>query len=1060
MPLRQVFASLEKQTGVSFFFNYAILNSEKLITLDVKNVTLEEVLKRVLKDENLDYFRMGKTIFIVKKQITREEVDSAKSRMSDIRGIVLNQDGEALAGATVAIRNGKKATLTDEKGGFLLKNVAAGTVLEITYLGYQKQEIEVTSSSTLRIVMSVASNKLDEAQVIAYGNTTERQSTGNISLVKGADIAKQPVQNPLLALEGRVPGLVITQSTGLPGTGVKVLIEGQNSMVRGNDPFYVIDGVPYNSLLLPNLGNILGVSGINTTSNGNPLSYINSSDIESIEILKDAAATSIYGSRAANGAILITTKKGKAGQTRVDLNFQDGVGQVGHKMSLLNTPQYLEMRHEALRNDGISAPASTDYDINGFWDSTRYTDWQKVLIGGTTQYTDAQGSVSGGTTLMQYLVGGSYHRETSVYPGSFSDQKGSVHFSLNNTTANQRFKFQFTGSYLIDNNQLPNNDLTLYALSTAPDAPVLKNPDGSANWMPNASGTSTWINPLSFLYNTYQNKTNNLISNAILDYSIFSGLNVKANLGYTNIESNEILAVPLISTAPESRPTANRRATYEQNNGSSWLVEPQLNYKHILGEGKLDVLIGMTIQQNLGTGQAVQGSGYNSDLVLNSVISAATLYPVSSTYVQYKYNAGFGRINYNWKDKFILDLSARRDGSSRFGSANQFHNFEAAGAAWVFSQENFIRKELPFISFGKLRGSYGTTGNDQIGDYLFLNLYNPVGVTYQGATGLTPAGLTNPYLQWEQTEKLQFGLDLGFLSDRILVNANYYHNQSSNQLLSYALPIITGWPAVVRNFPATVENTGYEGALTTVNIRSRKFSWTTNINFTVPQNKLVSFPNLATSSYASTYVIGKPITTTMVYRSAGVNPTTGIFQFIDAHGNVTTNPNYSTDRTVLINTASTLYGGFENSFQFEGLELDVLFQFVKQRAKTYFFGNLPGRVNLNQPTTVLNRWQKPGDVAANQRFNSNLSVLTPFNDELQSNAAYKDGSYARLKNLSISWQLPQAWRERAHLKACRVYLQGQNLITFTHYKGLDPETLSTSTLPPLRVVTAGIQLGL
>ena len=1077
VPLQAVFASIEKQTGLSFFFNYSVIKDAKPVTLDIHDIPLDDAIREVLKGQNMDFYRTGKTIFIIKKSNGNNVGDAISNDLSpvkqmDIKGRVTTQQDEPLAGATVTVKNGKKGAITDRLGYFEIKNVRGDAILEITYAGYQRLEVTIKGDELISVRMTLANNTLDNVQVIAYGQTTQRLSTGDISTVNSADIEKQPVDNPLLALEGRVPGLFITQSTGLSGSGITVQIQGQNSIQNGNNPFYVIDGVPYVSELLPNLGGILQNSQANTkfaanSQAGNPLSYINPADIESISVLKDADATAIYGSRAANGAILITTKKGKAEQARVDFNLQQGIGQVTRKLNLLNTRQYLEMRHEGLNNDGIiPSLANGDYDLL-LWDTTRYTNWQKALIGGTAQYTNLSTTVSGGNTATQYLVGGTYHRQTTVFPGNFADQKGSLHFNLNNISANQRFRLQLTANYLIDDNRLPGTDLTGDAISLAPDAPPLYNSDGSVNWAPDASGTSSFIvNPAAVILNTYINKANNLISNSVISYQILPGLEIRSNFGYTNMQQNETATQPLSSTPPEYRAYSQANAQYSSNNINSWIIEPQVGYKQVIGKGKLDVLIGSTIEQNNSNGEIFYGSGYNSDLGLANIANASNI-TVSSTAAVYKYNALFGRVSYNWSDKYLINLSARRDGSSRFGPTEQFHDFAAAGIGWVFSKEQFISDNLPFISFGKLRASYGTTGNDQIGDYQFLSQYSPViaQVPYQGASGLIPTNLTNPYLEWEETKKAEGGLDLSFIKDRILLNATYFQNRSSNQLLGYTLPIITGFSSITRNLPATVQNTGLEFTLNTINVKTKDFTWSTRVNLTIPRNKLVAFPNLATSSYASFFVVGRPLAVRKVFHLIGVNDTTGIYQFADSKGNPTYNPTYGTDNNVIVSTAPKFYGGFENEITYKGFELNFLFQFVKQVGSNYRFGGLyPGFFNSgisNQPTWVLDRWQKPGDNASIQKYSSGLGLFLPFYYAAYlSDGAYSDASYIRLRNLSFSWQLPKTWDKSAHLQNVRIFVQGLNLLTLTHYKGMDPENMSTSSLPPLRVLTGGLQISL
>ena len=1067
-PLEKIFSEIKKQSGFTFAYTESILSNAKKVTVEVNNVSLEQVLNICFSEQPFTYTIIEKTIVVKPK--SPNEVITTEPASIDVKGRVVNENGDPVEGVSVKVKGTTNGTATNANGEFTLTGVDENATLVFTSTNVETYEVKLNGRTELALSLKTKISSLLEVIVNkGYYNEKRAITTGNVYTVTTTDIAKQPVNNPLLALYN-VPGMFITQASGFSGSGVTVHIQGINSIGKGNDPFYVIDGVPFASQLSPSIGGILGTSGNGFgVQQGNPLSYINPGDIESIDVLKDADATAIYGSRAANGAILITTKKGRVGKTKVDINMQAGWGQVSRKLDMLNTQQYLQMRHEAKQNDGLTTGA-TDYDINGFWDSTRHTDWQKELIGSTARYTDVQASVSGGTANTNFLVGAGYHRETTVFPGEFADIKGSVHFNLNNVSTNQKFRLQLSGSYLVDDNQLPQSDLTNTAITFAPNAPALYNVDGSLNWAPLTPGNlGTWNNPLAALNIRYKNKTNNLVSNAIASYQILPGLEIMSRFGYANMQTNESIITPALFEDPYWWPIDGiyaRSAIYGNDNINSWIIEPQLNYKWAIGKGKIEALFGTTIQQNNTNGQQLSGKGYNSDRVLEDIKSAATVTIGSTTVSNYKYNAAFGRLNYNWKDKYIINVTARRDGSSRFGSQSQFHNFGAAGIVWIFSKENFIQKSLPFISFGKIRGSYGTTGNDQIGDYQFLNLYSPisnVGVPYQGAPGLEINGLPNPHLEWEETKKLQFGLDLGLFNDRIMISTDYFHNRSSNQLLAFPLPILTGFTNISGNLPATVQNTGWEFSLITANLKTTNFNWTSSFNITIPKNKLVAFPNLANSFFASVLVMGQPILITKAYHLIDVNPTTGIYEFADKNGNVTSSPNYSADRTVLIkNSFPTYYGGFQNSFRYKGIELDVLFQFVKQIGPNYLFGNGFGGFfpNINQPVYVLDRWQKPGDIATHQRYNSNFSLYNQISAALSSDAAYSDASYMRLKNLSVSWQLPERWRQKARLQNCRLYMQGQNLLTITKYKGLDPETKSSTTLPPLRVLTMGIQVTL
>ncbi|WP_205514194.1 SusC/RagA family TonB-linked outer membrane protein [Longitalea arenae] len=1071
-PLEQVFKSIEKQSGFYFNYMHEVIKQAHPVTIQIKDASLDEVLSLCFQGQPLDYAIVNTDKLIIikeRKQLIFSEARQQASPPIDIRGKVIDENGKPVPGVTVSVRGSKKQTLTNENGEFTLSGVQDNAVLSFSSVNMEPFTINVSGQKDIIARLKTKTSELDEVQIVAYGQISKRFQTGNVTSVKATDIEKQPVSNPLLALQGRVPGLFITQANGFPGSAVTVQIQGRNSIGSGNEPLYIIDGVPYPSrMLLTTLGGPLSTFA-GEAGGGNPLNYINPSDIESISILKDADATAIYGSRAANGAIIITTKKGKAGKVRTDLNLQNGWGKVTRMLSMLNTQQYLEMRREALKNDGVTNVPSSNYDLN-LWDTSRYTDWQKALIGGVANYMNVNAGVSGGSDNIQYLVRGNYHKETTVFPFSkdFSDTKGSFYFNLNSVSNNQKFRFQIAATYLVDRNKLPQEDLTFRALQLAPNAPALYKPDGTLNWEPNAVGASSWTNPMVRKSATYRNITNNIISNGIISYRILNGLDVMTSVGFTNLSTNEFYASPFSAIRPESQPFSIRTSIFANSVINSWVIEPQIDYKRTFLAGSLNALVGITIQQNNNNGQAVIAEGFNSDLLLEDIKSASKIYvhPTKGNVVSnYRYNAGFARVNYNLKEKYIINLTARRDGSSRFGSANRFHNFAAVGAAWIFSNESIVSKRFHFLSFGKLRGSYGTTGNDQIGDYQYLNLYGPTiaSVPYQGATGLEPQGLPNPHLKWEETRKLQIGLELGFMNDRLLITGTYIQNRSSNQLLSYVLPSITGFSSINENFPATVENIAWEFTLNSTNVKNKKLTWNTSFNLTVPKNKLVDFPNLESSSYSNSLIVGQPITIQKAYHLLGVNSSSGIYEFIDKDGNVTSNPSSSTDRTVLINTLPKYYGGIDNNFTYKSFTFNFLFQFVKQIGKSYLTNFIPGHFNNgfgNQTVYVLDRWQKADDVRTFQKFSQNTRLFTPHNRAEGSDRNYSDASFIRLKNTSLSWSLPQKHLQKMYLKGLQLYFQGQNLITITKYKGSDPESQSPTQLPPLRIWTFGLKASL
>jgi TonB-linked SusC/RagA family outer membrane protein len=875
-----------------------------------------------------------------------------------------------------------------------------------------------------------------------------------------------------LALQGRVPGIFINQNSGVPGGGITVRIQGQNSIENGNDPLYVVDGVPISSQLPTSfIGGIRGNSGgaYPNNASGNPLSYINVTDIESIEILKDADATSVYGSRAANGAILITTKKGKAGDTKCDINVQQGVSYISRFPQLLNTQQYLAMRKEAFNNDGVPlpdinvTPADNNYDINGFWDTTRQTDWQKVLLGGNAQYTNVSAGVSGGASLTQYVLRGTYTRQTAVFPGDFADQTAAFHVNISNASQNQKFKLSFTGNYLRDNNRLPINDLTSAPASLAPNAPALYNPDGSINWAPNALGVETWINPVAYLLNRYLNKTDNLIGKLEIGYHLLSDLEIKTSFGYTNLRTSELQTSTPNSFRPGVRNSHPRSAFYGQSQQNNWIIEPQMNYHKNIGGSRLNLLLGATVQENSTNAQTIQGTGYNSDELMDDQSAAATLASFGSIDQQYRYYAVFGRAEYNLNKRYLVDASIRRDGSSRFGPGSQFHTFYSVGVGWILTEEDWMKPVTGVLSFAKLRASYGTTGSDQIPDYYFMDLYGLqyTSINYQDIVSTSVNRLFNPYLQWEETKKAQVGLDLGFVNDRILFDLTYQRNRSSNQLLNYQLPELVGFGGITSNFPATVQNSSFEFSSNIDIIKRRQFSWSASLNFTIPRNKLAAFPDIESSAYSSSLIVGKSLSTQMLFHSLGVDPTSGEYVFTDKNGEIVSDPDYLNDRIIYIDLAPRYYGGIQHSVTVGNFQLDILFQYVNQLGSNYsvysgglFPGNQFSRFYANQPVTVLDRWQKPGDEAPVAKFSRTGRVSDTY--VLGSDYIYKNASYIRLKNASLSWNLPSDWLKSIHFNTGKVFVQGQNLMTISTYKGVDPETQNTNALPPLTTWTMGL----
>ncbi|RAR46496.1 SusC/RagA family TonB-linked outer membrane protein [Flavobacterium lacus] len=955
-----------------------------------------------------------------------------------ITGTVRDAQG-VLPGVTVLIKGKTSGTLTDENGQFSI-TATATDILVFSYMGYKTMEVGVGNQTIFSITLEEDTTQLKEVVLNAgYYSVKDKERTGSISRITAKDIETQPVTNVLATMQGRMAGVSITQTSGVPGAGFDIQIRGRNSLrADGNSPLYIIDGMPLGTESLGNSsflsGSILPGAGVNA------LSTLNPADIESIEVLKDADATAIYGSRGANGVVLITTKKAKSGKTTLTANVFSGVGQIARRLNLMNTEQYLAMRRQAFENDGIATYPTFAHDINGTWDQNRYTDWQKELIGNTSQHRQVDVGIQGGSEFTKLLLKMTNYQETSVFHGDFAYKKTAFQFSGNHRSADQKLQLDLSVQYVLDKNNLPGTDLTLDAINLAPNAPALYDADGNLNWE-----NSTWNNPIRQNFEQYVAKTNFLNVGGSLSYQLLPNLEFRTMAGFSDTRLAESKISPSTLYDPafgldSSFSFLVRNAGYQQ----SWSLEPQLHWSTTYQNHTLSLLTGATFQErNFGT-YALQATGFSSNSLIYNPSAANVIRILNNSNSVYKYNAVFGRMNYTFNERYILNLTGRRDGSSRFGPGKQFANFGAVGAAWLFSKEALVEKHLPWLSFGKLRSSYGTTGNDQIGDYQYLDTFSSNGLPYQGIIGLQPTRLFNPDFSWETNTKWEAALDLGFLNDRISVTAAYFKNKSGNQLVGIPLPGTTGFTSVQSNFPAEVENSGLELEWSSKNVNRANFSWSTSFNLTFPKNELVSFPDLEGSTFANQYILGEPLNIRMVYQYNGLDSETGLYTFEDFNGDGLIRAN--DDRKKVVDLTPEFFGGFQNTLTYHKWQLDFLFQFVKQTGPNFNnYKSMPG-LSVNQSVDVLNEGQ-PFSAGFNTQATNAYSFYR------NSDAAFGDASFIRLKNIALSYTLPTA--KKWH---CKLYLQGQNVLTFTNYRGLDPENYSGIRIPPLRVLTLGTQL--
>jgi len=1064
-PVITVLEEIKKQTGYDFFFNVKTLESAGNVTVAIQNVSLQQALDACFTGTSLTYSITGKVIVISEKEnATNGDVQpqTMNGPPGEFRGRVTNANGQPLSGANVIIKRIHRGTITNANGEFTLRDLKDGDILIVSFVGYKSQEIPVKGRGGAEVTLELAKNELDKVVVQAYGKTSQRLATGNIATVTAEEIEKQPVVNPLQALQGRVAGLDVSQTIGYVSAPFHVELRGRNTIGQfPTDPLYIIDGVP---LTVPEITNG------STTSRGfvqnpymggpaggqSPFFSINPADIETITVLKDADATSIYGSRGANGVIIITTKSGSVGKTNFEVHFYQGMSAVTRHYDLMNTPEYLAMRREAIHNDGYDKYLNNPqfktyfYDLV-MWDTTGYTDWQKYLWGNIGKTTNVQASLSGGNKQTSFRLGAGYEHITDITTFQGANQRGSLHFNFSHKSLDQKLNVSFTNLYTIANTNMV--DVSALVLAP-PNAPPVFDKNGNINflgWYP-AQGL---IANFGRLKQPYEGTTYFINSRLGVGYELVKGLTASVSLGYSNASVNQTKQIPIISQDPTRNPTGSSQFGYNTN--LNWIAEPEIKYNTLIGPAKLEVLVGGSTQSVSLNGSYVEGNNYVNDNLLGSVANAPHK-DAFDYYSRFKYAAIFGRVNYNWENKYIVNISARRDGSSRFGPGKQFGNFGAVGAAWIFSEEHFFKNLLPFVSLGKIRGSYGTTGNDQIGDYQYLTRWSGTNIVpYEGNPSYVPLQHANPDYQWQVNRKLELALDLGFISDKVHAVLAWYRNRCDNQLINYPLPYLTGFPFVTANWPADVENTGIELNVSGKIIDQKDWSWNVSFNLARNTNKLIAFPNLQQSVYANSLFIGQSLDLGLVLHSLGVDPQTGTNAFQDKNkdGTISTTPGPAGD-LYPINLAPKFYGGLGTDIRYEGLQLSLFFEFKKKiGANAFATLPTPGQ-QFNQPVEVLNRWQHPGDKAEFARYITNNQVSD--NYLRSSDAAFTDASFIRLNNFSLSYTLPAKLSKRAAMTNCRFFLQGQNIFVITKYKGVDPETQTFSNMPPAKIIAGGIDI--
>lgn len=991
----------------------------------------------------------------------------------DINGQVVNADDEPLVGVNILVKGTNKGTTTDLDGRFTLSNIDEQALLVVSYIGYRSQEVPVKGDSIISIVMREDAQTLDEVVVVGYGTRNKRDVTGSIVSVGADDIASSNVQDPITVLQGRAAGVMVTSNSGAPGGEMTIRVRGNSSLNSGNNPLFVVDGIPIESNSL---------SSLNGSENFglNPLADINPSDIISIEVLKDAASTAIYGSRAANGVVMITTKRGIAGKPEVNVNLTTGVSEITRHLSVLNATQYRQVILDSYKNlDNNEEPYFSIIDsLNPV--NNGDVDWQNELMRKAPQYK-VDLSVRGGNENVKY-----------AWSSSFLDQDGII---LNsnyrritsrlNTDINisERLKIGQSISYTNSNNNRINasgtgNRSVIRELLIRPPSMSMYLPDGSLNGY--AIGRR---NPVGIaLYATNLNKSNRFIGSQYLEFQITNDLRLRSNLNFDYTSMKEDNFMPSILDYREGYNTGSVRST----DNTTWGNESYLSYDKTLNEAhNLGAIMGLSFQKWRFDRTGLDGKFFPSDDI--RTMNAASVISNQGVNVASEHSmfSLFGRISYDYLSRYLIELNIRTDGSSRFGAKKRFGYFPSASAGWRFSEESLF-DDISFLSDGKLRFSAGKTGNEAIGDYTSQGEFSLEG-KYLDFPGAVPSVMPNTGLTWETTTQYNAGLDLSFFSYRLTFQADWYVKKTKDLLYNVPIPQTTGFSYITQNI-GSIENKGVEFVLTTQNLTGR-FSWTSSINLALNRNKVTSLPeNLLTNGYIrnGNYHIlkeGHPIGIFYGWRFDGVyasdedninNVTHGAsgpaFEggdpiWHDLNGDNVINED---DRQIIGNAEPSFFGGFTNEFSYGNFALNVFFQFSygndiyseinHQRNSVVRYNNLS--------TDALHRWRKQGDITD---FPKPVRDDPKQSDSRVQSRWVEDGSYLKLKNINLRYSLPQNLIQKTGLQKISAFVSATNLITWTHYTGFDPDVSSYSGLrvgvdegsyPQNRTFIFGLNIGL
>jgi TonB-linked SusC/RagA family outer membrane protein len=1033
---------------------------------DTNNFKTIKIMTKVIK-----FFR--KIIYIV--AIAFSSPLFAQQESIKIEGRVIDEKTQKpVIGASVSLANEKLISVTDVDGYFLLHTHSLPAILSVKYLGYKPQEIDIYEySEPLTIFFREDLNTLNEIVVVGYGTQKRRELTGSIASIPADALKAVPVASVDNALQGAVAGVQVSQISGQPGGRVSIRVRGAGSIQGGNEPLYVVDGFPfYNETL--SAGTLSG-------SDINPLASINPGDIESIDILKDAAATAIYGSRGANGVVIITTKQGKSEKNSITYDFSIGVQSLRKKIDLLNAHDFAILRNDALYDAYPTRPGGqyqykTPEEIALLGEGT---DWQDAAFR-SAQVQNHQLSITGGSEKTQYAISGNYYNQEGIITNTdfqrlsgrvniYSQVYSKLKVGLNLNTGHTKSNVAPSG--IVSN------------LLTMPPTATIYEPDGSYTLQ--NPFENIFSNPIASLHEQKNKHAGyQLMSSIYGEYSFIKDLTLKVLFGANVNNNKEYNYVPGIIYEGVSKKGA---ASLGHVSSYSWLNENTLSYAQSYKDKHFfNFLLGFTQQESRRENFRAGASNFINDYLLyNSLGSGSVTTKPSSDVEASQLLSYLGRINYNWGNKYFLSVSLRGDGSSRFGKTKKWGYFPSAGASWLVSDEAFFKPLNPLVDNLKIRLSYGKTGNQEIGSYQSHAILSSIGYMFGGeaVTGFRPNQLGNDNLGWETTHQTDVGVDISLFKSRLTLIVDTYIKRTTDLLLDVQIPWTTGFGSLLQNY-GSVENRGWEFAVSTQNLRG-KFSWNTAFNLSLNRNKVLEIGSSGSEIVGSAQYnsgnflvkVGEPLgtiygcvtdgilqtgeETTKGKYTGNATPKAGdrLYKDVSGNGSFTT----AEDRTIIGSAQPDFIFGLTNSFQYKDLALSFVIQ-----------GSVGNDViNNNRQTLELFNGQQNAAGSARDRWTpDNPSTAIPrakldpapvFSDRY-----VEDGTFVRLKNVNLSYSLPKNALRAIKLSHVRLHITGHNLLTFTRYTGFDPEVTSSNNTtnqgydsgiyPVARSVSAGINV--